>query len=130
MRAQRFCFWHHPDHKAEATEAQTPRWPASPPREDAGGRLRPGARASARSTASSASSKIAALDLLGLDISVARSNAMFRGALVAAKLLEVGDLAQRIAVLEAAFATRQPNSPSPFDGDLPEIDLPSEPSPK
>ena len=64
--------------------------------------------------------EVGAIDLLGLDASVARSNAMFRGALVAARLLETGDLAQRIAVLEAAFATRQPDSPSPFDGDLPE----------
>ena len=35
MRDQPFCFSHHPDHKADAAEAQTPRWPASPPREDA-----------------------------------------------------------------------------------------------
>ena len=57
--------------------------------------------------------EIAALDLLGLDTSVARSNAMFRGALVAAKLLEVGDLAQRLATVEATLAARQPDPSSP-----------------
>ena len=71
-----------------------------------------------------------AIDLLGLDSSVARSNAMFRGALVAAKLLEVGDLAQRIANLEAVLKYRSPEPSSPFDDDLPKIDLPSEPSQK
>ena len=129
MRDQPFCFSHHPDHKADAAEARR-----------LGGlrRRREKTLEGAYDLADGLRSvdgilrfvEVGAIDLLGLDASVARSNAMFRGALVAARLLEVRDLAQRIAVLEAAFATRQPNSPSPFDGDLPEIDLPSEPSPK
>ena len=141
MRDQPFCFWHHPDHRAEAAEA----------------RRLGGLRRRREKTLEGAYDlregfrsvdgifrfvEIGAIDLLGLDTSVARSNAMFRGALVAAKLLEVGDLAQRIAVLEAASATRQPDSPSrfdvdpneieapsPFHRDPPEIDAPAEPSP-
>ena len=70
--------------------------------------------------------EIGAIDLLGLDTSVARSNAMFRGALVAAKLLEVGDLEQpNRRPPKPRLATRQPDSPSPFDVDPDEIDAPS-----
>ena len=131
MRDEPFCFWHSPDRKDEAADA----------------RRLGGLRRRREKTLEGAYDlhedfrsvdgllrfvEVGAIDLLGLDASVARSNAMFRGALVAAKLLEVGDLAQRIATVEATLATRQPDSPSasPFDGDLPEIDLPSEPSPK
>ena len=141
MRGQPFCFWHHPDHRADAAEA----------------RRLGGLRRRREKTLEGAYDlhegfrsvdgilrfvEIAALDLLGLDTSVARSNAMFRGALVAAKLLEVGDLAQRLATVEATLAARQPDpsspfdvdpdeldAPSPFHRDPPEIDAPAEPSP-
>jgi hypothetical protein len=49
---------------------------------------------------------IAALDLLGMEVSIGRANAMLRAALVAAKLLEVGELEHRLSVLEAAIGTR------------------------
>ena len=79
MRDQPFCFWHHPDHKQEAAEA----------------RRLGGLRRRRERTLEGAYDlhkgfrsvdgilrfvEIAALDLLGLDASVARSNAMFRGA--------------------------------------------------
>ena len=109
MRDQPFCFWHHPDHKTEAAEA----------------RRLGGLRRRREKTLEGAYDlhegfrsvdgilrfvEIGAIDLLGLDTSVARSNAMFRGALAAA---------------EAALATRQPDSPSPFDVDPDETDSPS-----
>ncbi|MCY4107746.1 MAG: hypothetical protein OXG11_01810 [Chloroflexi bacterium] len=114
MRDQEFCFWHHPDHQSEAAEA----------------RRLGGLRRRRERTLEGAYDlherfrsvdgilrfvEIAALDLLGLDASVPRSNAMFRGALVAAKLLELGDLAERIADLEAALAKRSTDAASPFD---------------
>ena len=129
MRDEPFCFWHHPDHRADAADA----------------RRLGGLRRRREKTLEGAYDlhedfrsvdgllrfvESGAIDLLGLDSSVARSNAMFRGALVAAKLLEVGDLAQRIANLEAVLKYRSPEPSSPFDDDLPKIDLPSEPSPK
>ena len=129
MRDQPFCFWHHPDHRTEAAEA----------------RRLGGLRRRRENTLEGAYDlhegfrsvdgilrfvEIAGLDLLSLDASVARSNAMFRGALVAAKLLEVGDLAKRIADLEAMLATRQPDSASTFDLDPPDLDASSEPSPQ
>ena len=113
MRGQPFCFWHHPDHKTEAAEA----------------RRLGGLRRRREKTLEGAYDlhegfrsvdgilrfvEIGAIDLLGLDTSVARSNAMFRGALAAAKLLEVGDHERRLAAAEAALATRQPDSPSPL----------------
>ena len=67
-------------------------------------------------------------DLLGMESTIARANALLRAAGVAARLLETGELERRIADLEAALAARQPDSSSPFDVDLPEIDTPSEPS--
>ena len=129
MRDQPFCFWHHPDNRADAAEARR-----------LGGlrRRREKTLEGAYDLADGLRSvdsifrfvEVGAIDLLGLDTSVARSNAMFRGALVAAKLLEVGDLAQRIANLEAVLKYRSPEPSSPFDDDLPKIDLPSEPSQK
>ena len=67
-------------------------------------------------------------DLLGMESTIARANALLRAVGVAARLLETGELERRIADLEAALAARQPDSSSPFDVDLPEIDTPSEPS--
>ena len=127
MRDQPFCFWHHPDHKVESVEARR-----------LGGlhRRREKTLEGAYDLHEGFRSvdailrfvEIAALDLLGMDASVARSNAMFRGALVAAKLLEVGDLEQRLANVEATRAVRQTDPSSPFDIDPPEIDPPPEPS--
>ena len=48
--------------------------------------------------------EIALFDLLGLENSIARARVLISGALAAAKLLETGELADRIAALEAALA--------------------------
>ena len=127
MREEEFCFWHHPDHTADAAEA----------------RRLGGLRRRREKTLEGAYDleegfdtvkgirrflEIAALDLLGMEVSIGRANAMLRAAGVAARLLETGELERRIADLEAALAARQPDSSSPFDVDLPEIDTPSEPS--
>ena len=129
MRDEQFCYFHHPDHKQDAADAR---------RLGGNRRRREKTLEGAYDLHEDFRSvdgllrfvESGAIDLLGLDSSVARSNAMFRGALVAAKLLEVGDLAQRIAILEAVLKYRSPEPSSPFDDDLPKIDLPSEPSPK
>ncbi|MGB2694776.1 MAG: hypothetical protein WBD55_06255 [Dehalococcoidia bacterium] len=46
--------------------------------------------------------RIAVLDSLGLENSVSRARVLLSGAQVAAKLLEVGELEERVAKLEAA----------------------------
>ena len=48
--------------------------------------------------------EIALFDGLGLENSIARARVLISGALAAAKLLETGELAERIAALEAALA--------------------------
>ncbi len=121
MREEEFCFWHHPDHTADAAEA----------------RRLGGLRRRREKTLEGAYDleegfdtvkgirrflEIAALDLLGMEVSIGRANAMLRTALVASKLLEVGELEERLANLEAALAARQPETGSPFDADLAESD--------
>ena len=110
------CFWHDPEHAAEAAEA----------------RRLGGLRRRREKTLEGAFDfaglgtvdairrllEIAALDTLGLDNSLGRANTIARLAQVAAKLLEVGDLEVRLAVLEAAVKARRANQPSPFDIDL------------
>jgi hypothetical protein len=48
--------------------------------------------------------EIAAIDALGLENSIARGRLLINAAMAAAKLLEVGELEARLAVLEAAVA--------------------------
>ena len=57
---------------------------------------------------------IAAVDVLGLDNGVARIRAMIALALAATKLLEVGELEERLKTLEAAVLQREAE-PSAFD---------------
>jgi hypothetical protein len=59
--------------------------------------------------------------VLGLENSVARARVLISGALAAAKLLETGELAERIAALEAALAQDRTVPP--------EILFPDEPAP-
>jgi hypothetical protein len=57
--------------------------------------------------------EVAAVDTLGLDNSIARSRTLAYLAMVAAKLLETGELEQRISSLEAAVH-RQRALPEPM----------------
>ena len=127
MRDEPFCFWHHPDHRADAAEA----------------RRLGGLRRRREKTIEGAYDlpdglrsadairrvvEAVTFDLLGMESTIARANAILRAAGVAARLLETGELERRIADLEAALKDRSPEPSSPFDVDLPEIDTPSEPS--
>ena len=127
MRDEPFCFWHHPDHRADAAEARR-----------LGGLRRrrektiegaydlPNGLRSADAIRRVV--EAVTFDLLGMESTIARANAILRAAGVAARLLETGELERRIADLEAALKDRSPEPSSPFDVDLPEIDTPSEPS--
>ena len=127
MRDEQFCYFHHPDHRQEAAES----------RRLGGNRRRrektiEGAYdlADGLRSADDIQRVVEAItfDLLGMEPTIARANAILRAAGVAARLLETGELERRIADLEAALKDRSPEPSSPFDVDLPEIDTPSEPS--
>ena len=103
-RGEAFCLWHSPDKEDEATEARR-----------LGGlrRRREKTVAGAYDLAGLDSIEairriieIALLDVLGLENSIARARVLISGALVAAKLLETGELADRLAELETAIRDR------------------------
>ena len=102
LRDQGVCFWHSPEHTAEAAEARR-----------LGGlrRRREGALAGAYEFESLGSTgdlrrllEIAAFDALGLEQSVARVRVITAIVQVGARLLETGELEERVAALEAAVA--------------------------
>lgn len=104
MEDEEFCFWHSPDHAQEATEA----------------RRLGGLRRRREKTLAGAYDidgldsipkirrlvEIAALDTAGLENSASRSRTLIAAAMAAAKLLEVGEHEERLAVLEDAFGPR------------------------
>ncbi|MFH1475529.1 MAG: hypothetical protein ABIG85_06695 [Chloroflexota bacterium] len=101
LRDGTFCFWHDPGQAEEAQEARR-----------LGGLRRGRERtlAVAYDLAGLGSIEairriieIALFDALGLENSIPRSRVLISGALAAAKLLETGELAERIAALEAAL---------------------------
>ena len=105
LRDQDFCFWHAPDRAPEAAEARR-----------LGGlrRRREATLAGAYEFAGLTTTpdlrrllEIAALDCLGLENSIARARALTAIVQVGARLLEVGELEDRLAALEAAFASRE-----------------------
>ncbi|MCZ7537527.1 MAG: hypothetical protein M5T61_17560 [Acidimicrobiia bacterium] len=104
LRDERYCFAHHPDKAEEVAEARR-----------LGGLRRRRERAVAGAyefdglgTVESIRRlvEIAALDALGLENSIARGRLLISAALAGAKLLEVGELEARLAVLEAAHEAR------------------------
>jgi hypothetical protein len=104
LRDGDFCFWHSPDHAAEAAEARR-----------LGGlrRRREGALSGAYELDSLASTpelrrllEIAAFDALGLENSVARVRALTAIVQVGARLLETGELEERVTALEATIGPR------------------------
>ena len=110
LREGVFCFWHDPERAEDAAEARK-----------LGGLRRKRERtvAVAYDLAGLGSIEairrvleIALFDVLGLDNSIARSRVLISGALAAAKLLETGELEERIGALESALAHQD------ADGDL------------
>jgi hypothetical protein len=99
-----YCFWHDPEHQTEAAEARR-----------LGGlrRKREGAVQGAylvEGTNSIASVRrfldVAMFDLLSIENSVARDRALISGVLAAVKLVEAGEMEERLAAVEAALGPR------------------------
>jgi hypothetical protein len=99
-----FCFWHSPEHAEEAAKARS-----------LGGQRR--RRESTLAGAYDLDSldtvqsirrvlEIVAFDALGMDNSVARGRLLIAAAQAATKLLEVGELEQRLSDVESALKPR------------------------
>jgi hypothetical protein len=104
LRESDFCFWHDPEYAEEADQARK-----------LGGQRRrrekitEGAYELAELNSIPALRRvleIALLDALGLENSIARSRALISGVLAGAKLLEVGEMEERMAAVEAALGPR------------------------
>ena len=105
MRDGEFCFWHSPEHAEEAAEA----------RRLGGLRRRKEKVVSGSYDIEGLETvaqirrlvEIAVLDTLALENSIARSRALIAAAGAAAKLLEVGELEDRIQTIERALKPRK-----------------------
>jgi hypothetical protein len=100
-RDSTFCFWHDPGKAEDLAEAQ---------RLGGARRRRERTIAAAYDVAGLGTVEairriveIATIDALGLENSIARGRLLISAALAAAKLLETGELEERIAVLETAI---------------------------
>ncbi|MEX2225255.1 MAG: hypothetical protein WEB52_02255 [Dehalococcoidia bacterium] len=105
MHEHEFCFWHSPEHAEEAAQA----------------RRLGGQRRRRESTLAGAYDvegletvqnirrviEIVTFDALGMDNSVARGRLLISAMQAATKLLETGELEQRVAELEAILKPRQ-----------------------
>ena len=101
IRDADFCFWHHPEHEAEAEQARK-----------LGGQRRRREKITegaynldglASIPALRRLLEVALLDTLGLENSVARNRAIMSGVLAATKLLEVGEQEERLLAIESAL---------------------------
>lgn len=109
LRDGPLCFWHAPDREEEAAEA----------------RRLGGLRRRREKTVSGAYDfaglgsieairrilEIATIDVLGLENSIARARVLIAAVLAAAKLLETGELEERLAALEAVVRAGQRAAP-------------------
>jgi hypothetical protein len=125
LRGEDFCFWHSPAHAEEADEARR-----------LGGLRRRRERAVAGAYEFGGLStvpdirrllEVATIDTLSLENSVARSRTLAYLAQTALKCLELGDLEERLALLEAAVKSRGASPTPDFDLDL---ELDEHPEPK
>jgi hypothetical protein len=109
MREDAFCFWHAPQTAEEADEARRL------------GGLHRRKKASVSAVYGFAGLRTVedlltllettAVETLAIENSISRNRVLVATALAGAKLLEVGDLAERITALEAATTGRRPVDP-------------------
>jgi hypothetical protein len=125
IRGENFCFWHSPGHAEEADEARR-----------LGGLRRRRERTVAGAFEFAGLGtvadirrllEVATIDTLSLENSVARSRTLAYLAQTALRCLEVGELEERVALLEAAVRSREPRPRPVFDL---ELDLDEDPEPK
>jgi hypothetical protein len=112
MHDEPFCFWHSPETAEEAAEARRLGGLHRKKRKTVGAVF--GFRGLRTIEDNQALLETAAIETLALENSISRNRALASFAAIGAKLIEVGDLEQRLAVVEAA--TRY--APEPGDDDL------------
>ena len=116
LRGESFCLFHSPDHEEEA--AETRRMGGLRRRKEktlAGAYELEGLRSV---SGIQRLLEIATLDALSLENSVSRSRTLAYLAQTALRCLEVGELEDRVALLEAAVRSRDPEPVPVFDIDL------------
>ena len=124
---QEYCFWHSPEHAEEVAEA----------RRLGGFRKRREAAVIGAYDLEGLETvaglrrllEIAVVDTLGLENSVSRSRTLTYQVMVAAKLLETGELEQRIAFLEDAVNSHRTPATPLFDAEMDDDMLFSEAGP-
>jgi hypothetical protein len=116
MHDEPFCFWHAPETAEEAAEARR-----------LGGLHRRKKKSVAavygfgglRTIADNQTLlETAAIETLAIENSISRNRALAGYASIGAKLIEVGDLEERVAVLEAATLRTQAAASDEIDDDL------------
>jgi hypothetical protein len=115
QRRSTFCYWHDPEKAEDLAEAQR-----------LGGLRRKRERTVAAAYdftgLGSVESilrlfEIAAIDVLGLETSIAKSRVLINAGSAALKLLEIGDLQTRIELLESALKARPSEPPGGLLGE-------------
>jgi hypothetical protein len=104
MLEEEYCFWHHPDYAEEAEQARR-----------LGGQRRRREKITEGAyeldgldsiPALRRVLEVAVIDALGLENSVARSRVLISAVQVGARLVEVGEMEERMAAVEAALGPR------------------------
>ena len=110
-----YCFWHNPDTEEQLGEARRLGGIRRRREKTLAGAYDVGALDTIASLRRLL--EIAAFDALGLDNSIARARVLISAALAGAKLLEVGDLEERLAALELAVRTHAGGQYDDLDDD-------------
>lgn len=107
LRDEPFCFWHSPETAEEAADARRLGGLHRKKKKAVGAVF--GFRGLRTIDDNQALLETATIETLALENSIARNRALASYASIGAKLIEVGDLEERMAVLEAAVRTaKQP----------------------
>ncbi len=125
LRGEDFCLFHSPSHEEEAAEARRLGGLRRRKEKTVAGAYEFGGLRTV--TDIQRLLEIATLDTLALENSVARSRTLAYLSQTALKCLEVGELEERLALLEAAVRNRDLSPTSDFDLDL---DIEEDPEPK
>ena len=116
MRGEDYCFWHSPAHTEEVDEARRLGGLRRRKERTVAGAYEFGGLATVSDIRRLL--EVATIDTLSLENSVARSRTLAYLAQSALKCLEVGELEDRLALLEAAVRSREPQPAPVFDIDL------------
>jgi len=116
LRDEPFCFWHSPETAEEAAEARRIGGLHRRKKKTVGAIY--GFHGLRTIEDNQALLETAAIETLALENSISRNRALAGFAAVGAKLIEVGELEARLAVVEIALGSGDDDQPDPADGGL------------